>query len=274
MDLITSSSHKATNARVFEIVTAENLASKRVLDVGAGRGYLAALLSDHVRSLGGDPAEVLRACDMYPEYFMCEGVSCARLAFVNELPYDEGTFDVVYSVEVIEHLSNPHGLIREMYRVVRPGGMIVVTTPNILNLSSRLRYLLTGFFEMFPPPSLSPQDARRQWGHIMPMTAYHLAHAMRMAGFEDVTFHADRLKKSAVFLWVVLLPLTAPALLASAARLRARKPSVYRENARLVWRMMLPGLCSSRSAILVGRKRIREGVDHVEGEVRQGGRRS
>jgi SAM-dependent methyltransferase len=48
-------------------------------------------------------------------------------------------------VEVIEHIENQPQLIREIQRVLKPGGVVVITTPNILNVMSRLRFLFTGF---------------------------------------------------------------------------------------------------------------------------------
>lgn len=254
MTEIRSSSHRATNTRVFELITAQDIRSKRILDIGAGRGYMVQLLGSHVRSLGGVPSEVLCACDLFPEYFLYDEVRCERLDFVHELPFDSESFDVVYAIEVIEHLGNPYALVREMYRVVKPGGMAIITTPNILNLTSRVSYLLTGFYEMFGPLSLDPRDARRQWGHIMPLSAYYLAHAMRSAGFTATEFHADRIKKSALSLAIVLMPLLRLATYLYGARIRRKKPAVYRDNAALMKGMASLELCSSRSVVLAGRK--------------------
>jgi SAM-dependent methyltransferase len=46
------------------------------------------------------------------------------------LPFDDGAFDAVVVIDVHEHLDDPSGLNRELWRVVRPGGRIIVTTPN------------------------------------------------------------------------------------------------------------------------------------------------
>lgn len=46
------------------------------------------------------------------------------------LPYKEGSFDVVFSKSLIEHLTNPENLINEAYRVLKPGGRLITMTPD------------------------------------------------------------------------------------------------------------------------------------------------
>lgn len=62
-------------------------------------------------------------------------------------PFEDASFGGVHLQEVIEHLENPAHVLRECARVLRPHGVLVLSTPNILNAGSRLRFLLTGFFE-------------------------------------------------------------------------------------------------------------------------------
>ncbi|OFV91983.1 MAG: hypothetical protein A3H95_16100 [Acidobacteria bacterium RIFCSPLOWO2_02_FULL_64_15] len=72
------------------------------------------------------------------------GISEARVCdLANQpLPYDDRTFDVLNFSEALEHLNfNPLPVIKEFCRVLRPGGVAIVTTPNALRLGSRLRLL-------------------------------------------------------------------------------------------------------------------------------------
>lgn len=254
MTEIRSSSHRATNRKVFDLITGRGVQGKRILDIGAGKGYMAKLLGDHIKASGGVPAEALSACDLYPEYFLYQEVPCERMAFVSELPYPEGAFDVVYAIEVIEHLRNPYDFISEMFRVLKPGGMAIITTPNILNLSSRMTYLLCGFFELFGPLSSDARDARRTWGHIMPLSAYYLAHAMKMTGFTQATMHADRLKRSSLALFLLMWPVLKLSMHLYVRRLRRRKPVVFRENEQDLQAVSGLTACCSRSVVLVGEK--------------------
>jgi SAM-dependent methyltransferase len=65
------------------------------------------------------------------------------------LPLDDGSMDVAVAVEVIEHLENPRAFVRELVRVTRPGGWVVVTTPNQLSALSLLTLLVKGRFSAF-----------------------------------------------------------------------------------------------------------------------------
>src|SRR5262249_59989284 len=63
----------------------------------------------------------------------------------------DGAFDAVVSLEGIEHLLSPARCLAEFCRVLRPGGRLVLTTPNVNNLQSRWHYLVAGRFSGFRP---------------------------------------------------------------------------------------------------------------------------
>jgi SAM-dependent methyltransferase len=64
-------------------------------------------------------------------------------------PLPEGFGDVVAAVETIEHLENPRAFVRELTRLARPGGWVVVTTPNQLSLLSKMTLVLKNEFNAF-----------------------------------------------------------------------------------------------------------------------------
>ncbi len=113
-----------------------------LLDVGCGRGDLLPF--------------VLRHCD---RYVGCDVVQYSEFPANTEfrkvdldtgkLPFDDDAADIVVSAETIEHLENPRAFIRELTRVLRPGGLLIVTTPNNLSLLSKLTLLLKNNFNMF-----------------------------------------------------------------------------------------------------------------------------
>lgn len=68
-------------------------------------------------------------------------------------PVSDEVADVVVAIETIEHLENPRAFFRELTRIARPGGTIVVTTPNQLSLLSKLTLLIKGQFNAFQQSS-------------------------------------------------------------------------------------------------------------------------
>ena len=93
---------------------------------------------------------------------------------INDLPFRRESFDLVLMLEVIEHLPDiPHSL-REIARVLKPGGIAIVTTPNRLNVISRVHYLLTGFYKgrRAPLPYRYRVEDGRNW-HVMGLNDFH-----------------------------------------------------------------------------------------------------
>ncbi|EHR62549.1 class I SAM-dependent methyltransferase [Saccharomonospora cyanea] len=102
-----------------------------VLEAGCGEGYGAALLTEHARSvlaLDYDEPTTTHVARRYPKL----GVVRGNLAF---LPVASGSVDVVANLQVIEHLWDQAGFLAECHRVLRPGGRLLVTTPNRLTFT-------------------------------------------------------------------------------------------------------------------------------------------
>ena len=116
----------------------ENTQGKAVLDLSYGGGDTAVMLAQ----LGFRVV----ATDYGPPPPMPNGVT--RVGGVDLdafLSFQSASFDAVDLVEVIEHIENQPQLIREVARVLKLKGVVLISTPNILNLMSRVRFLFTGF---------------------------------------------------------------------------------------------------------------------------------
>lgn len=101
---------------------------KVVLDAACGEGYGSNILSDvasHVTGLDIDEASVKHAQQRYqkPNLSFVQG-SCI------ELPFDDNSFDVVVSFETLEHLAQQKEMLVEFNRVLKPDGIIVISTPD------------------------------------------------------------------------------------------------------------------------------------------------
>ena len=113
-----------------------------LLDVGCGRGQLWPFVSDRFdRYTGADVVEY----DGFPAdgEFVRVDLDSGRV----RLP--DGFADVVAAVETIEHLENPRAFARELSRLAKPGGWIVITTPNQLSMLSKLTLSVRNEFNAF-----------------------------------------------------------------------------------------------------------------------------
>lgn len=152
----------------------------RALDLGAGQGALSLALKRR--------GFAVTAADINIDQFRAAGVDCDRLDLNRSLPYPDRGFDLVLAVEVLEHLESPRAFLREVFRVLRPGGLVVLSTPNITSLPSRLLFLVTGCFDLFVPTRRrleDPLDAAAD-GHITPLPGWLVRYDLRQAGFELV----------------------------------------------------------------------------------------
>ncbi|MEK7677632.1 MAG: class I SAM-dependent methyltransferase [Verrucomicrobiota bacterium] len=175
---------------------------KNHLDVGAGTGRLIELFRERFGTES-------RACDYTDQLMTLPGQKVDIVNLNHEpFPYAEATFDIITATEVVEHLERCREVLRELHRILRPGGLCILTTPNILNLNSRLRFLWFGFWNLFGPLPVKNSALYSTGGHINPVSYFYLAHALIDAGFESVTLTVDKYQRSALikllfWLWPV-----------------------------------------------------------------------
>jgi SAM-dependent methyltransferase len=194
--------HEAIHERVAEILDAYPRGA--LLDVPAGEGALASRL----KALGFD----VRCCDLYTEIFRLPDVEILRGDLSKALPYGDAEFDYITCVEGIEHIENPQQAVREFARTLRAGGHLLVSTPNILNIEERLKWLFYGYTSHFKPLSREHLESlRRDYGsmeevalHVNPVSYSELRYTLEKYGFEIVRVLRDKPKKNLWVYWPVV----------------------------------------------------------------------
>jgi len=247
-------SNPRTTEAVLALLDGLDWPRARVADVGAGRGHFCAVLGERLRARGLEPRAHLFPSDLLPETFQCAGLECAPIAADGRLPHADASCDAVVSIEVVEHVEDQFAFLRELARIARPGAPVIVTTPNVLSLSSRVRSLLWGFPELFDPLPLKDGDVRFLSGHIHPISPYYLAFAALRAGLVEPALHGDRRKRSALAWGAVLAPALLSARAVHTARLARKQREVREQNRGLLTALGGIGMLTARTAILCARK--------------------
>jgi 2-polyprenyl-3-methyl-5-hydroxy-6-metoxy-1,4-benzoquinol methylase len=115
-----------------------------VLEFGAGTGTLAKQLS--VCHTDGK----ITCADIRPRPALLPANLSWLQTDLNEcIPMPDSSFNGIVSTEVIEHLENPRAVFREFYRLLRPNGVLIVTTPNQESVRSLAGLLVGGHFVAF-----------------------------------------------------------------------------------------------------------------------------
>jgi SAM-dependent methyltransferase len=158
---------------------------KLVLDAGCGDGYVSSLIQ---LSTG---AEVFALDVSFGaiESARSKGIKARQLDISSEeFPFEGATFDAVYATEVLEHLLDPDFAVTEMNRVLKPGGALVVSTPNLGAWYNRIA-LLAGYqpFSVETSSKLNFGRAVRSnsqpVGHIRSFTLRALRQLLTYNGF-------------------------------------------------------------------------------------------
>lgn len=145
-----------------------------MVDLGSGTGAFALRLAD--------VGYQVTACDLVAENFQAGAAVRFVPTDLDEtiLPGEEARYDAVFAVEILEHLENPRRCLRRAFELLRPGGRLFVTTPNIASPASKARFVATGRFQWFT------DSDRRSLGHITPISPWWLRDAIGDAGFAEL----------------------------------------------------------------------------------------
>jgi 2-polyprenyl-6-hydroxyphenyl methylase/3-demethylubiquinone-9 3-methyltransferase len=136
--------HSPWHELVKQYLRPADVSGKRVLEIGCGRGGFSCWLARQRSPQGPE----LTAADFSAMALALAQAQAAREGLdgirwhqedIQHLSFADGGFDTVISCETIEHVADPRQAVRELARVLRPGGRLFLTTPNYLGASGLYR---------------------------------------------------------------------------------------------------------------------------------------
>ncbi|MDX2226057.1 MAG: methyltransferase domain-containing protein [Verrucomicrobiae bacterium] len=161
-----------------------------VTDLGCSDGQLLSILhGEGYRNLTGVGFHVSAP----PPIKTVTGVDLSVPGWAAQLP---GKQSLALATDVIEHLCNPLGFLNECSHILEPGGLLLLTFPNVHNLRSRIAYMLTGRFSGFFGPNMRPEMELYDQ-HIWIPNRHLLRYFLEKSGFE--TLHVGYVHGPGVF---------------------------------------------------------------------------
>ncbi len=177
-----------------------NLPKGVALDAPSGQGALS-------RSLEALGFKVFSG-DIEIKNILYRNGRCVQLDLNHFLPFKRMTFDYGVCTEGIEHIENPHHLIREFGRLIKRDGYLIMTTPNVMTIKSRLRFLLYSYLDFFKYFGPLPPEARytikeHEHQHVNPLFYSEMKFILGKYGFKIERVETNRMVKK----WKMIFPL-------------------------------------------------------------------
>lgn len=178
--------HVVRFQRVHEIIKdyiKQKSAKMRIVDLGCGDGFHTAKFVElGLETYGLDISED------YLKKAQALGVKTVTGDITAALPFENEYFDIVYSGETIEHIVDVRQLFTELNRILKPNGLLILTTPNLAGLDDRINLLFGR--------KLRHQDAlcESHYLHVRVFTFSSLREVLDKAGFETKYQYSNKIR--------------------------------------------------------------------------------
>lgn len=168
--------------------------SVKLLDIGCYDGHIAFLLKN---CLGNCEAYGIDIAKKTIALARQKGIHAKICDIEKGVNFESNLFDYVFAGEIIEHLYDTDFFIREVKRILKPGGIFIITTPNFVSLGRRLYYLFGKGIFMEQSFSLPEKAA----GHIRYFTFETLRELLLLHKFEPIASFSDTITFPGFFLF-------------------------------------------------------------------------
>ncbi len=194
---------EGVHQKVLELLT--GMPPGWLLDAPAGQGRLSFLLEERgFKTFLGD---------LQRENLLFRNGRALQMDLNDPLPFKNESFDYIASLEGIEHLENPHHLIKEFSRILKKNGIVILSTPNVMTIKSRWRFFFYSYLDFFRYFGPVPSTERHyidsyDHQHINPLFYGELKWIIKKGGLRIIKIETNRLVRKGRVLhpfikWVV-----------------------------------------------------------------------
>jgi SAM-dependent methyltransferase len=169
--------------------------AKKLLDCPTGEGPFAQLLVEQGFNVS--------CCDIFPSQFKLSEISCEFADLNDRLPYGDNTFDAVACLNGLQRVWARGRAVRELARVVKPGGNLIISFPNNADIRRRLLYMMTGSvtWNVIGPPHVCVPDAEDPAASFRyPMTLANVLSAIKSVGLQCESVRSTHFSLGALLL--------------------------------------------------------------------------
>jgi len=225
------SSARGTYEKLLKI--SKDNKTEPVLDCPAGEGMFSAML---VEAGFSD----VKAAEYDVAKFKPKDIAITPCDLNKQLSFKTESFASIFCIDGLCEVDDVPNALREFCRILKTNGTIYISTANVLNLRSRLRYLLTGFYSKYKLPfdEQNGQSTHR----ILPY--WELRYLLVRNGFSSIEIFTNRYKFSDVIFGIALYPFV---LLALPFVFSSRKA---RERSRVIFSMLSPKILFGESLLI------------------------
>ncbi len=169
----------------------------KLLDIPSGPGYFA-------RKAKQAGLEVF-AGEIDTDLHVFNELTYKQIDMSRKIDFESESFDYIVSIEGIEHIENQALFLRECYRILKRGGRLFLTTPNVSSLEARLNFFFTGVHDD-PPGPVRDDLPNIFMEHVNLIPFHRLEIFMRCAGIEIEKLTTYRYRKGSQFLYPFVYP--------------------------------------------------------------------
>ncbi len=182
MTYIPENTSRNTHNKVAELLLTTAVHQK-ILDIPSGHGaFTKRMIDKGIEVFSGDIENILK-------------IDNPRFAITDmnlPLPFEDDFFDTIVCIDGIEHLERQFDFTRECYRILKPEGSFIISTPNINSLRSRWRWFLTGHHNKCKSPLNETKPSALH--HIALLSFSHLRYMLHSAKFKIEIITTNRIK--------------------------------------------------------------------------------